>query len=108
MKYKGRFIKIFTLFVLGFAAVNISLKGMDDAVTYPELKEDGLFNCLPKKSEPAMPSDMFRLSEFNRPTSEPLAYLFQIIFILFIISPPLIVLMLFLIWRELKTRNKMK
>ncbi len=35
-------------------------------------------------------------------------YLFKLLFILFIISPPLIVLMLFLIWKELKKRNKLK
>jgi len=40
--------------------------------------------------------------------SEPLARLFQILFILFIISPPLIVVLLYLIWKELKARNKMK
>ena len=40
--------------------------------------------------------------------SEPFARLFQILFILFMISPPLIVILLFLIWKELKARNKMK
>lgn len=40
--------------------------------------------------------------------SSPLAFLFQVIFILFFISPPIIALMLFLIWKELKERNKMK
>jgi hypothetical protein len=40
--------------------------------------------------------------------SNPLQYLFQIMFILFFISPPLIVILLFLIWKELKNRNKMK
>jgi membrane protease YdiL (CAAX protease family) len=40
--------------------------------------------------------------------SEPFARLFQILFFLFIISPPLMVVMLYLIWKELKTRRKMK
>lgn len=40
--------------------------------------------------------------------SEPLARLFQLLFILFIISPPLIVVMLYLIWKELKEKNKIK
>lgn len=40
--------------------------------------------------------------------ADPMESLFRIIFILFIISPPLIVVLLFLIWRELKERNKMK
>lgn len=37
-----------------------------------------------------------------------LPYLFQIMFILFLISPPIIAFLLFLIWRELKSRNKLK
>lgn len=45
---------------------------------------------------------------FAYSASEPLARLFQVLFFLFIISPPLIVVMLYLIWKELKTRNKMK
>jgi hypothetical protein len=107
MKCKGRFIKIFALLILGYAAFSLSFKeGIDSAVTYPELYRNGL-SCYPSLP-PAMPSDMFRLSEFNRPTSELLAYLFQLLFILFIISPPLIVILLFLIWKELKARNKMK
>lgn len=40
--------------------------------------------------------------------SSPLAFLFQIMFILFFISPPIIAFMLFLIWKELRERNKMK
>ena len=40
--------------------------------------------------------------------SNPLAYLFQLLFILFLISPPLIVLMLCLIYKELKKRNDLK
>lgn len=40
--------------------------------------------------------------------SDPMESLFRILFILFIVSPPLIVVLLFLIWRELKERNKMK
>lgn len=40
--------------------------------------------------------------------SQFMARLFQILFILFIVSPPLMVLMLFLIWQELKERRKNK
>lgn len=40
--------------------------------------------------------------------SSPLAFLFQIMFILFFISPPIIAFMLFMIWKELRERNKMK
>lgn len=53
------------------------------------------------------PVELLSLSQFGF-TFEPLARLFQILFILFIISPPLIVVLLFLIWQELKERNKMK
>ncbi len=107
MKCKGKFINILTVLLLGFVAINLSWTAMDNAVTHKEL-ERNVFNCLPQ-SAPAMPSEMLsvRLSEISQ-TSEPLAYLFQILFILFIISPPLIVLMLFLIWKELKERNRLK
>lgn len=40
--------------------------------------------------------------------SNLLAYLFQIMFILFFISPPIIAFLLFMIWKELRERNKMK
>ncbi len=40
--------------------------------------------------------------------THPLALLFQILFILFLISPPIIALLLFCIWKELKKRNELK
>lgn len=40
--------------------------------------------------------------------ADPVENLFRILFILFIISPPMIVVLLFLIWKELKKRNRMK
>ena len=52
--------------------------------------------------------DSFGVMLFGSDASEPSARLFQILFFLFIISPPLIVVMLYLILQELKTRNKMK
>jgi len=52
--------------------------------------------------------DSFGILLFGSGASEPFARLFQILFFLFIISPPLIVVLLFLIWQELKSRNKMK
>ncbi len=45
---------------------------------------------------------------FRFSNADPVEMVFRLLFILFIISPPLIVLMLFLIWKELKKRNKMK
>jgi hypothetical protein len=53
-------------------------------------------------------ADSFGITTFNSAGNDPLARVFQILFILFIISPPLIVIMLYLIWKELKTKNKMK
>ncbi|HSK72548.1 MAG TPA: hypothetical protein VK892_12670 [Pyrinomonadaceae bacterium] len=54
------------------------------------------------------PVDLFSVSPFDYHADHPPARLFQLLFILFIISPPLIVVMLYLIWQELKKRNKMK
>ena len=54
------------------------------------------------------PVEPFGFSQFGYHAAHPPARLFQLLFILFIISPPLIVVLLFLIWQELKQRNKMK
>jgi uncharacterized membrane protein len=48
------------------------------------------------------------IEAFGWHAAHPIAFLFQILFFLFIISPPLIVVMLYLIWKELKECNKMK
>ena len=40
--------------------------------------------------------------------SELMAQLFQLLFILFLISPPLMVVLLFCIWKELKEKNSLK
>lgn len=79
MQSKEKFIKTFAVFVLGVVLV--------------------IF---------AAPDETSSISQILQTASEPLARLFQILFILFIISPPLIVVLLFLIWQELRTRNKMK
>lgn len=105
MKCKGKFINIFTVLVLGLVALNFSWTAMDNAVnpnkaqfvSDSRLLNDGHY----------LPQEAWGTST-NSQMSEPLVYLFQILFILFIISPPLIVLMLFLIWRELKARNQLK
>jgi hypothetical protein len=83
---KGRFVKLFAAFLIGVLAVSFSLSG---------------------GSRPEFQPAVFEAAQI-RPAGDPLAYLFQIIFILFFISPPIIALLLFLIWRELKDRNKMK
>lgn len=53
-------------------------------------------------------ADSFGVAAFGSAANDPLARVFQILFILFIISPPLIVVMLYLIWKELKAKNKME
>lgn len=40
--------------------------------------------------------------------SDLLTYFFQLVFILFLISPPIIALLLFCIWKELKKHNDLK
>jgi len=54
------------------------------------------------------PVESSGISQFAYHAAHPMARLFQLLFILFIISPPLIVVLLYLIWKELKERNKMK
>lgn len=53
-------------------------------------------------------ADSFGFAPFGYDSSHLFARLFQILFFLFIISPPLIVVLLYLIWKELKARNEMK
>ena len=80
MNFKDNFIKSLAIFVLGVTIVSFGLTGMNS---------------------------YFPTSEFGH-ISSPLAYLFQIMFILFIISPPIIAVMLCLIWCELRKRNNLK
>ena len=103
MRSKEKLIKVFTVLVLAFAALNLSFAAMDNAVTHSELKPD-IFQCFPHHP-PATPSEIFK-SSLTFQTSNPMDRIFQIIFILFFISPPLIVILLFLIWCELKKRNE--
>lgn len=79
-----------------------------------EEQEEGLLNAITEYNVTnsqdhiafsMYPTDTNPNSTFNFNSSDRV---FQLIFILFIISPPLIVLMLFLIWRELKERNRLK
>ena len=106
MKFKQTFIKISAAFLFGIAAISFSVSGIDSAATHSEIQKNPL-SCFPHQSAPA-PSEIFHLTETIRPTSELMARLFQLMFILFFISPPIIALMLFLIWKELKKRNNLK
>lgn len=70
----------------------------------------------PQKSELLNKSFEAKITTFIEPAnstffsseSSLLGYLFQIVFILFFISPPIIVVLLFCIWKELKRHNDMK
>ena len=108
MKNKPCVLKTFAVLILGCAmTISLSLTTMDSAVTHNELRESNSFNCLPKVA-PALPSESFGMVSYSHAAADPLEMLFRIMFILFFISPPIIALLLFLIWRELRSRNKMK
>jgi len=103
MKCKEKFIKLFAVLVLAIVALSFSFQGPNNAVNPSQAhfipKCENLRNhhsmifveCLTSKVEQ---------------NSNPMDRIFQIIFILFFISPPLIVILLFLIWCELKKRNE--
>lgn len=105
MKCKGTAVKLFAAFLFGIAAINFTTSGMDSAVIHSEIEKN--ISCFPQHS-PSLPSEIFQPVALNQPESKLMARLFQLMFILFIISPPIIALMLFLIWKELKKRNALK
>jgi hypothetical protein len=106
MKLKGKFVKAFAFLVLGCAAISLSLTATDNSVIHRELEKQ-TWSCLPSQSRQS-PSVISASFPLNGTKSELLARLFQVMFILFFISPPIIAFMLFLLWKELKERNKMK
>lgn len=102
MKLKDKMLKVLLVFVLAGVAINLS------SLSPLKCDETNAWACNPSVyNEPVKIFD-YPISSFNKPDSPLLGYIFQLIFILFVISPPLIVVMLFLIWKELKERNKMK
>ena len=105
MKFKMTPMKVCAAMILGVVAFGLTLSSIDVAVTDYERRQNS-FSCLSRYS-PATPSELL-IAKISQPTSEPLARLFQLMFILFFISPPIIAVMLFLIWKELRARNKMK
>ena len=104
MKCQGKLTKILLIFTLGIAAFAFSKTAMDNSFNHGEAQMRQT-NCFSLENTPTELG--FLTPESNLP-SEPLDRVFQLIFILFFISPPLIVVMLFLIWKELKNRNKVK
>ena len=104
MKFKMTPMKICAAMILGIAVFGYSLASLDSALTRYEKRNNLSSAFVFEKYSP----EARLVSEITQPTSEPLVRLFQLMFILFIISPPIIAVMLFLIWKELKARNKMK
>jgi hypothetical protein len=102
---KGKFGKTLALLLIGFCAIGFIFSGAEMSVNPREAQFIPRCENLPNHHSFI---GVECVSSNNQQTSDPLAYLFQIIFILFFISPPLIVILLFLIWRELKERNRMK
>jgi len=105
MKFKMTPFKVCAAMILGIAAFGFSLSSLDNAVPGYERRQHSI-SCFPQHSSTTTSESL--VSNISKPASEPLARLFQLLFILFIISPPIIAVMLFLIWKELKARNKMK
>jgi len=93
--------------LLASVAIGFSLQSID-AIFYEFWNPPG-FHCL-LGSSPSLtqPSLTGLVAYENEGDSEPMAYLFQLLFILFLISPPLMVLLLFCIWKELKEKNSLK
>ena len=104
MKFKMTPIKICVALILGVVTFGYSLASLDSALTAYEKRKNLSSGFVFEKYSP----DARFVSEISQPASEPFVRLFQLMFILFIISPPIIAVMLFLIWKELKARNKMK
>jgi len=104
MKFKMTPIEICAAMIFVIVAFGYSLATLDNSLTRYEKRNNLSSGFVFEKYSP----DARFVSAISQPTSEPLARLFQLMFILFIISPPIIALMLFLIWKELKARNKMK
>lgn len=108
MKLSSRTKKIFVAFLLGIFPFGILLSQADD-ITKATCSEPYILcqvGTVDNNSyyPPILMSDI--MSVFTN--FHPLAFLFQIMFILFLISPPIIALMLFCIWKELKKRNELQ
>lgn len=104
MKCKNKTTKLLTVWLLVMFAVGFSLTSLDSI--FEPVREQALTCLIGETQMIPPPSSTFGvLSETD---SQPLAYLFQILFILFIISPPIMAFLLYLIWKELKKRNELK
>ncbi|HVE58267.1 MAG TPA: hypothetical protein VNB22_15645 [Pyrinomonadaceae bacterium] len=105
MKCREKFIKFLAVLVIGLGAISLGLTGMNNAVNPNNAQFVSETRSV--KNGHSLPQEVWGTVSDNQ-SSEPIIYVFRILFILFIISPPLIVLMLVLIWKELRDRNKLK
>ena len=97
---KNVFRWIFILVLVGFA-FSFGISSLMYRADSVELSN--ATSCFPTISSGANEFKIFDLFDDNLS-----GFVFQIIFILFFISPPLIVVLLFLIWKEMKERNRLK
>jgi hypothetical protein len=107
MKNKSRFFHVFAVFILICVAAGLSSMSMDIAVAPAAEIQQNSLNCIPQ-SAPVEPNVSLNVLGINQHAAHPIEYLFRIMFILFFISPPIIALLLFLIWKEMRARNKME
>ncbi len=106
MKFQCKFVNVLEIFLLVFAVVGIGFDGMGEAVSNGN-SDVYSYSCFPSHETIMQPSEL-AISQLMDDTSNPLGYLFHLMFILFFISPPIIAFLLFLIWKELKEKNRMK
>ena len=107
MKFFKNNQKILTVCLIGMFFVGFTLTSFDE-IFEPMWKTEPL-NCLIDDSSlKPKPSDLIVSNFAISDSSEILVYLFQIMFILFLISPPIIALTLFCIWKELKKSIELK
>jgi hypothetical protein len=102
MKCKSkRFLTAFLigLFAIGFSISTISSVGVDCGESLIFCGVGQVVN---------IDQDVLTSNGIYQTTLNPLAYIFQLLFILFIISPPIMAFLLYLIWKELKKKNQLK
>ena len=104
MKCKGKFINLFAVLIIGLFLIGFTTTGVNDAVDPNKAQFAPDYRAL-NDGHPLPPS---LWANPDNQTLNPMHRIFQIIFILFFISPPLIVILLFMIWSELRKRNEHK
>lgn len=105
MKCRRKFNKFFTILILGIVALGFMFTGINDA--FNPSKAHFIPACENLKNHHSS-IGIECIPSITEQTSNPMEKIFQIIFILFFISPPLIVILLFMIWCELRKRNEHK